>query len=61
MKLRRLSNKDYNDAGIFCEILFLLMGLVGRATNTNLGIYGGFFAFIGLVLMARGYKGEWPI
>jgi hypothetical protein len=61
MMARRLSNNDYTQAGILCEIIFFCFALGGRMMNNNLGVYGALFMLAGLVLIGRGYKGEWTL
>jgi hypothetical protein len=59
VRRRGLSDQDYMQAGILCEIIFLVFALAGRLMNNNLGVLGGLFALSGLVLMGRGYGGRW--
>jgi hypothetical protein len=62
IKYKGLSNNDYTNAGILCEFIFLAFALISRIMGDNtVGFVGGLFAFAGLVLMGRGYKGAWPV
>lgn len=56
--MRRLSGRDYSNAGTLTELLFLglvMANNVLRPNNTNLVVIGAVFAVVGLVLMGYGY------